>query len=284
MNTTVTLAHELAVLLERVLLTDFRPRQEDNVQSDVWDSAIRHGIRLLGAKDELLASELFQLKLRLAMHFAPVAAIAYDAANPRPRHLLVRDYLKEAFQREGPASERLARDVAAVLDRWDTARQRVTDIVDSLRARQGNRCAHCGFLFNPCTTPRSVDEFKPYHDSPDELTAPEVDHIDPISGFGTNRLENLHAICRLCNAGKGEGLGIDVKREILFAAIPVAQIPVPDRIRMLYYVIERDGRKCSLSGKTSREAELTIRFIRPRGGFVRTNLHAVTTASCYKQA
>lgn len=180
MNQVVTLAHELDVLLERLLLSDFQPFGQEEIQSDVWDSAIRHVAKLLRAKEELLASDLYQLRLRLAMHFAPASAIAYDPSNPQPRHLLIRAFLKEAFRREGASVELLARDIAAVLDRWDTSRRRVTDLVDTLRARQTNRCAHCGYQFDSYfLAARPEDHFKPYHDSPDELTSPEVDHIDP---------------------------------------------------------------------------------------------------------
>jgi hypothetical protein len=122
-------------------------------------------------------------------------------------------------------------------------------------------------------TALNLDEFKPYHHALEELIKPEVDHIEAISCLGTNELINLQALCRLCNEGKGDGLGIDIRHEVRWSGVPVDQVDRSHRARVLYHVILRDNRCCRLC--RDERKELTVRKVRDDGAYARSNLLTV---------
>ena len=124
-------------------------------------------------------------------------------------------------------------------------------------------------VLSRCTS----DPYKPYFESPDELLTMEVDHREAVSGLGTNIVDNLQLLCRLCNAGKGDGLGVDVRQEARFAGTPILDVPRSHRARMLFAVIDRDDRKCTVC--ESAETELTVRPVVRDGAYVRSNLYTV---------
>jgi 5-methylcytosine-specific restriction endonuclease McrA len=237
--------------------------------------ALRHAERLLRSDYDQRARRNLEVRLRLAIHLSPASAIAYDSASPVPRWKLICDHISRVFERSATQSEALARAVATVLDNWDRTREQVTTYSIYLMRRDGPFCSNCRFHFGSWTAAPRRDEFKPYFLSPEELTAPEVDHIETVSTLGSNFVENLQLLCRLCNAGKGDGLGIDPRAEARHAGEAVAEIPRAHRAGMLYYVIERDGRRCSIC--SSQVAELTIRPTVATGAYARSNLRTV----CY---
>lgn len=101
----------------------------------------------------------------------------------------------------------------------------------------------------------------------------EVDHVEAVSALGTNVVDNLQLLCRLCNRGKADGLGVDVRHEAKFAGTTIDMVPVSHRARMLYYVIVRDRSRCCAC--ESGTDELTVRPIVPSGGYLRSNLRAL---------
>lgn len=216
----------------------------------------------------------FEMRLRLALHLSPVAAVTYDSRNPVPRWKLVREYLASKLGREGPECEALAREVAGVLDNWDRRRSQVTGHRAFLLNRDGPFCQNCRVEFGKA--PQSLvshDPYKPYYASPDELLSIEVDHIEPVSALGTNALANLQLLCRLCNAGKGDGLGMDIRQEALFAGCVIDNVPIAHRCRMFYAVVDRDHGLCVRCDTKS--SELTVRPVITGGTYVRSNLFAV---------
>jgi hypothetical protein len=236
---------------------------------------------LLRADEDERMRRTFELRLRLAMHLAPQAAIAYQRSNPKPRWRLIREHLVNTFSRDANETERIARDIALVLDNWEAERTDVGHHRDYLMRRDGSRCSVCHVEFLG-GTPKSLvasDDYKPYYTSPDELMTPEVDHIDAISALGTNILDNLQLLCRLCNRGKADGLGIDTRSEAQYAGTKIVEVPVAHRARMLYYVIERDGRRCSQCEASNEE--LTIRPLVKTGGYVRSNLQAICVTCAF---
>ncbi len=266
---------DLHAILERFVLGE-RSAVLQTISSVDLRYAVQHALHLLESDREHLSNVLYELRLRVALHFSPVSAIEYDRRNPRPRYRLILEYLRVEFDRSGPIIEQLARDVARVLDEWDANRLRTTGHLEKLLMEQGGRCAHCGVVLWPIpNTSVQTDEYKPYHLSPEELLQPEVDHIEPISGFGTNRTENLQGLCRLCNQGKGDGLGIHFRSEVRYAATRIDQIPLQHRLRMFYHVLERNRSMSQKSTGATNEVELTMRPIRSSGGFIRSNLMAV---------
>ncbi|WP_371683447.1 hypothetical protein [Solirubrobacter soli] len=89
-------------------------------------------------------------------------------------------------------------------------------------------------------------------------------------------MRNLQLLCRLCNAGKGDGLGMEVRHEAAFAGYSVERIPTAHLARLVYYVIDRDNRHCTQCDRD--DLELTIRPIVDTGGVVRSNLRTVCVA------
>jgi hypothetical protein len=81
---------------------------------------------------------------------------------------------------------------------------------NSLHTKQHGKCAHCYHNINTehnTIHPTPKDVFRPYYweDFHDWLDG-EIDHVVPISRFGTDVEENLELICKACNQGKGAGL------------------------------------------------------------------------------
>jgi len=247
------------------------------------DMAYRRAVRLLGAEIEWTRYQHFELRLRLALHFAPQAAIAFDPRSPLSRRVLIRDYLVSAHGRSLAEAEDLSTHVARILNAFDEKRRSVREYYPELVSRQKGRCAHCnvrllsatGNLPNPSPhSLRTEDEYKPLYLAPYELLAPEVDHIEPISRLGRNDPDNLQVLCRFCNEGKGDLLGLDLRKEALLAGNAISEIPRRFRAEMHYYVLSRDCRTCIFCSDSGSH-ELTVRKINIDGGYIRSNLHTV---------
>lgn len=266
----VKLRQEIEVLFHRLLLGD--PADFDGGPGAAeYEYAFARAEQLLHAAEDQAEGRRFELRLRLALHLAPAAAIAYDPTNPVPRHRLIHDHLTAEFGRDETHADRLSRDIAKVLRSWEEDRRSVAGHREDLLKHQNQRCAHCHVHFLvPSPVELSKDELKPYHLAPLELRVPEVDHIEAVSCLGTNQLSNLQVLCRLCNAGKGDGLGLDVRREMNYAGCRPVEADRHYRAQLVYSVILRDRRKCTSCN--GRPTELTIRMVRPEGALVRSNL------------
>ncbi len=263
----------LDVLLDELVIGS-TIEHESPVARQYQAFAFARAASVLRSEEDELNRRRFEIRLRLALHLTPISAVNYRRSNPAPRWRLVREHLVAQFGWDRAECEPLAREIASLLDNWDRGRDEVASHRAFLLHRDGPFCQNCHVEFGP--TPQSLlrsDVFKPYFESAEELLTPEVDHREAISALGTNVVENLQLLCRLCNAGKGDGLGVDVRAEARFAGIDVAAVPIPHRCRMLYSVIDRDGRRCGLCNGS--ESELTVRPIVPGGAYVRSNLYAV---------
>lgn len=200
-----------------------------------------------------------QTRLRLAIHLAPRAAISYDPKSSISRRTLISRHLNQEFP-TAPITLRdeLARQIATILDRWSERRSDVSGYLDTLLRRGGNTCANCRVRFsNDAQSLTNKDPYKPYYLAPDELLRPEVDHVDPVSFTGTNEIDNLQILCRICNSGKGDGTGVDCREELRHSGCDITLAGRMYRFQLIYYVIARDGRQCSRCGANSNE--LTIR-------------------------
>lgn len=242
--------------------------------------AIDRVLRIVRANEDARERAVFEARLRLALHLAPASAVEYDSRDLRPRWKLVLEHLLSSHEKHPDFTETLARDVSAVLASWQEARETVAGKRASLIRRDGGRCRCCHVKFDDrfAQSVSSQDSFKPVYLSPDELLSPEVDHIESISTLGDNSLRNLQLLCRFCNAGKGDGLGISLRAEAQYAGRHPAEAPRAHMARLVYSVLARDDFVCSYCGTMARE--LTVRKHREAGALVRSNLYGV----CYECA
>jgi hypothetical protein len=156
----------------------------------------------------------------MAVALSPESAIRYNVADPHPRWTYIQYYLKQCTALDESESEILARKLSRILDDYGTKRARGS-AYEALIRKQGGACAICRLQFH--TIPhavRTLDPYRPLWESPEELTTPEIDHIEPVGWTGDNSIANMQLLCRACNAAKSDGIRISVHREALIARLP----------------------------------------------------------------
>ena len=225
------------------------------------------------------------LKLRLALSLAPREVIDWNATDPRSRVDVVTDYLVDNFSLEALEAKAMARIIVATLKAWETSRRSLSDKATRILGEQDGKCATCHaslgeerILEEEGKPETRQDVFKPYFAEPGVRMwfTPEVDHIEPISGTGSNNRDNLQVLCKLCNAGKENGTGISIQTEFKHACLAVEDAEPQYRRRLFYNRIEMDNFKCTSCGSDSKE--LTVRPQRKSGALILLNL----TAICYE--
>ena len=223
-----------------------------------------------------------EMRLRLALHFCPSDAIEWNPTRSESRVDVIANHLKESFQIFEMDADSIARDIASILSSWETRRRSLASKADRILERQNFRCACCHV---PITEERIAEEeskssderdhFKPYFDEPGVRTwlSAEVDHVVPVSAHGTNHQDNLQVLCKLCNSGKANDVGVTVFQELKYASKSIEQVLTQHRRRLLYFRVKMDSGTCSLC--QSSEHELTVRKVRSRGGLLLSNLTTV---------
>lgn len=149
------------------------------------------------------------------------------------------------------------------------------------------RCQHCGLIFHNeeleslalespfGARPRSKeDRLKPHWNKLD-LRRPRLDHVWPISTFGSNDADNLQVLCDGCNQGKEDLLAHEQTRGFvgLQKGRHLKRVE-PISLDLFYAQVARSGR-CVVTGKVATETELTIRLRDKRLPAVLDNLETV---------
>lgn len=235
----------------------------------------REGLRRSADREAMFAAH----RLRVALHLAPLQAIDYSTSNPAARWKIVHRHLLSIYQdTSAELLAQLARRIAETLADWQQPRGTTTSHRRAVWTKSGGRCCACHYDFLAKSSPAltALDPYKPYFHSPDELTAEEIDHVVAISGVGTNDISNLQLLCRWCNFGKSDGLGVDVRKEAEYAAVPVSRTPRAHVASMFYMTLAGSAFTCERCDGDTRH-ELTARRRDERRGFVLSNLLSI----CY---
>lgn len=224
------------------------------------------------------------LKLRLALHLCPADAANWDSTSSQSRVEVIANYIEGSFGFQQEAATDLARAVAATLRAWETRRATLASRAKSILGRQNGKCSACHvkidrnrILAEEKKTAAQLDPYKPYSLSPGVRSwlVAEVDHKDPVSVFGTNDWSNLQVLCRLCNAGKGDGTLLSTKHEFDHCHKEISTVKDSHRRRLMYCRIEMDNFECTNCRSNSNE--LTVRKRFEKGSLVLSNLLAI----CY---
>jgi hypothetical protein len=242
----------------------------------IFARTTKEGLRRSADREAVFAAH----RLRVALQLAPLDAISYTTTNPTARWKIIQRHLAMKYPHTGAdLVTQLARRVAVTLADWQEPRGATTSHHRAVWLKSGGRCSSCHYDFTAKNSPAllTLDPFKLYYQSPEELTAPEIDHIVAISGVGTNELANLQLLCRWCNFGKGDGLGVDIRREAEYAALGISEIPRGHIASMFYMTLADNDFSCETC-RRGQHIELTIRLRDSQHGFLLSNL----VSTCYE--
>ena len=278
---------------EKLLLGENSLLRKDKYSNEL-DYSLDHVRDILSAKDDYYEYSKYELRLRLAMHYSPIDAIKFDAESDNTRKELLEGHLKKNFGKTPDDASHLADAIIDIFELWEDPRKGVSKYNEELLKKQKNKCNHCNVKIKDTNGTFQVDskfmkdDYKLYiypkknlTDNVELLTV-EVDHIKPVSVLGDNGIENLQALCKLCNQAKSNLLTIKTTDEMKYVKHTLQEIKIirPMHInRMLYFTILRANNKCE---KCNRKYELTMRKVIKTGPFVRSNLIAVCN-SCAKK-
>lgn len=213
------------------------------------------------------------LKLRFALFFSPINGVKeVEIESDLPRYIIITDHINDNFGYNKEESKKVAKAVQTVLDAYEEDRKGLTGYRDTLLKRQSHRCMSCNFHFTKDSPVYdNHDEYKPLY-AKEELTNPEVDHIEPVWAMGKNNLENSQVLCKFCNRGKGELMETKIQKEIENARKEPSEINWRYRAEMFYYCVSNE-KQCAQCGNSN--LELTVRPIRPDGAYIKSNLKPI---------
>lgn len=169
-------------------------------------------------------------------------------------------------------------------------RKRQLPLTERLLNLSGFRCRLCGYAFRNedleatgIISPHGFsdnrsDAYKPhYHiDKGNSPFMPTVDHLWPISLYGSNDPSNLAVLCQGCNNGKSDFLNFRQTRP--FNGLPFRnEILSESSIRLQTFYVQLSRQPvCYRSGRGPSEVELTIRPVNMNFPMVLDNLQTVS--------
>lgn len=212
---------------------------------------------------------LFEMRIEIISHLLTRGSLAKE----NNRLELARHYHSEHGICE-EVSQNLSDRIFGLYDKWQVERESPSERqINHLMKIHKRICQHCKHNLIDSDSDSFdmgvMDFFKPYFwkDYRREL-CPEIDHVIPVSQFGTNRESNFQLLCRFCNQGKKDGLlqnYISSLKKYSFEfenrKKPPSEI-LPLLRALAYYRIEADDGMCTDCGDS--EKPLTIRKIDER--------------------
>lgn len=277
-------------------------QEEDNVFNLLYS---RIGGELIDYSEEDLAafnrylsvSDLQRVRdsvLRLAAYLTPKDALAkhneevitgdrFDREDEPYEMIIV--YLKEDLNLDEELAKSLGQNLGKLWEDWDVDSRNVSHsdtIKNKLQKDQRNRCSNCNVrLGNESNSTSFIheDEYKPIHKYTHQQTKPELDHVEPLSHFGDNSINNFQVLCRFCNRGKSNKKAVDIVKQLEHATAPIEQIDRAHRRRM-FFAATTDERECTRCGDT--RSELTVRKENTSGCYIVPNLEPVCIKCIYE--
>lgn len=185
-----------------------------------------------------------------------------------------------------PSDERL-RLMQLLYNSFATERKKVP-VSERLLKALGYHCQHCGVRFYneelehiPLISPfgnrfkDKTDALKP-HWSNLSWRKPTIDHIWPVSLYGDNASANTIVFCQGCNDGKKNYLCMHQTRP--FIGLPIRSELREGRLSTETFFAQLQRQPiCEITGRTAKEAELTVQLRRPSLPIVMDNLMTVST-------
>ncbi len=236
------------------------------------------GLEIFGITDLRQQLDFSEVQLKAALHFCPKEAINFDNSRADQRRDVIYAYLINNHKfPENNDTVVIASSISKIVGNWEQDREKTNLYLSPLLDKQEGKCAHCHAKIkrgnNNLTQPRK-DIYKPYYKNR-TLQNPEIDHVKAISLDGTNAIENLRVLCKMCNRGKSDK-AISVKHELSICSKEIEEVTVANISRLFYHRVALSDSKCDVCEKSNQE--LTIRKIHEDGLFILSNLRVI----CYK--
>jgi hypothetical protein len=107
-----------------------------------------------------------------------------------------------------------------------------------------------------------VDRLKPqWHDS--NYRRPTVEHLWPVSSYGSNNSVNLAVYCNACNIGKANTLIFEQTSSFVGLPAKTQFVAATPLMPAIFYAQLLRSPLCSRSGKNSTTVELTVEMLDP---------------------
>jgi 5-methylcytosine-specific restriction endonuclease McrA len=240
-----------------------------------------------------------EILLRVAIHFTPQQALAKLQGNTissnayseeKEPYQMIITYVSNNFDLSEKESKRLGYRLGRIWKNWQAERDKSTinigknELKQRLSKRQKNRCKNCGAQFE--RSDNSVlytnnDGYKPVSEFTEQQYKKELDHVEPLSKFGSDEIDNLQLLCRFCNQGKKDDTGFSLDDRLEIASKDIIAVSASKR-RTLFFEATASKTQCERCGKSVDSVEMTVRKQNENGCFASSNLEMVCVDCAYE--